>query len=46
MDITAWLRSLGLERYEQAFRENEINELVLLKLTSQRSLRITITRQS
>jgi hypothetical protein len=35
MDITAWLRSLGLERYEQAFRENEINESVLLKLTTE-----------
>src|SRR5215469_7036542 len=35
MDITAWLRGLGLERYEQAFRENEINESVLLKLTTE-----------
>src|SRR5215831_15504091 len=35
MDITAWLRSLGLERYEQAFRDNEINESVLLKLTTE-----------
>src|SRR5215470_18314272 len=35
MDITAWLRDLGLERYEQAFRDNEINESVLLKLTTE-----------
>src|SRR5215469_2794357 len=35
MDITAWLRSLNLERYEQAFRENEINEAVLLRLTTE-----------
>jgi hypothetical protein len=35
MDITAWLRNLGLERYEQAFRDNEINESVLLKLTTE-----------
>src|SRR5215813_7925737 len=35
MDITAWLRTLGLERYEQAFRDNEINESVLLKLTTE-----------
>jgi class 3 adenylate cyclase len=35
MDITAWLRSLSLERYEQAFRENEIGESVLLKLTTE-----------
>ena len=25
MDIAAWLRSLGLERYEPALRENEID---------------------
>ena len=24
MDIVVWLRSLGLEKYEAAFRENEI----------------------
>ena len=35
MDITAWLRNLGLERYEQAFRDNEINESFLLKLTTE-----------
>ena len=33
MDIPAWLRNLGLERYEQTFRDNEINESVPLKLT-------------
>jgi hypothetical protein len=26
MDISAWLRGLDLERYEQAFRENAINK--------------------
>ena len=35
MDITAWLRDLGLERYAQAFRANEINESVLQKLTTE-----------
>ena len=25
MDISAWLRELGLERYEQTFRENNID---------------------
>ena len=25
MDIAAWLRGLGFERYEAAFRENEID---------------------
>src|SRR5271167_2009435 len=34
MDIAAWLRSLGLERYEAAFRDNEINWAVLSKLTA------------
>jgi class 3 adenylate cyclase/predicted ATPase len=34
MDVAVWLRSLGLERYEQAFRENEIDWGVLPKLTS------------
>jgi class 3 adenylate cyclase len=34
MDIAAWLRGLGLERYEQAFRENEIELRVLPELTA------------
>ncbi|MBP2295733.1 adenylate/guanylate cyclase domain-containing protein [Azospirillum rugosum] len=35
MDIAAWLRSLGLDQYEPAFRENEIDGDVLPKLTSE-----------
>ena len=35
MDVGGWLRSLGLERYEAAFRENEINEKVLPSLTAE-----------
>ena len=35
MDVGDWLRSLGLERYEVAFRENEIDETVLLRLTAE-----------
>src|SRR5579859_465067 len=35
MDVAGWLRSLGLERYEPAFRENEINERVLPSLTQE-----------
>ena len=35
MDIGGWLRSLGLERYEAVFRENEINEKVLPNLTAE-----------
>jgi SAM domain (Sterile alpha motif) len=33
MDVAVWLRSLGLGKYEAAFRENEIDETVLLSLT-------------
>ena len=35
MDIEGLLRSLGLERYEGAFRENEIDETVLPNLTAE-----------
>ena len=35
MDIVVWLRSLGLGRYEAAFRENEIDETVLPGLTAE-----------
>jgi hypothetical protein len=35
MDIGGWLRSLGLERYEAAFRENAIDADVLRDLTDQ-----------
>jgi SAM domain (Sterile alpha motif) len=38
MDIAGWLRSLGLERYEAAFRENEIDEKVLPSLTAASSI--------
>jgi class 3 adenylate cyclase/tetratricopeptide (TPR) repeat protein len=34
MDIGGWLRGFGLERYEQAFRENEIDLRVLPELTA------------
>jgi class 3 adenylate cyclase/predicted ATPase len=32
-DVGAWLRSLGLEQYEAAFRDNAIDETVLPSLT-------------
>ena len=35
MDLGGWLRSLGLERYEGAFRENDIDETVLTNLTAE-----------
>jgi class 3 adenylate cyclase len=35
MDIVVWLRSLGLGKYEAAFRENDIDETVLPGLTAE-----------
>ena len=35
MDLGGWLRSLGLERYETAFRENEIDDAILPNLTAE-----------
>ena len=35
MDIAVWLRSLSLEQYEAAFRENAIDADVLHDLTDQ-----------
>lgn len=35
MDAAAWLRSLGLGQYEQAFRENDIDAEVLMDLTAE-----------
>jgi class 3 adenylate cyclase/predicted ATPase len=35
MDVVTWLRGLGLEQYEPAFRANEIDWAVLPKLTSE-----------
>jgi hypothetical protein len=35
MDIADWLRKLGLEQHEPAFRENEIDARVLPSLTAE-----------
>ena len=35
MDMGDWLRSLGLDQYEAAFRDNAIDGKVLPKLTSE-----------
>jgi class 3 adenylate cyclase len=35
MDLGGWLRSLGLEQYEAAFRENAIDEKLLPRLTAE-----------
>jgi hypothetical protein len=43
MDIMVWLRSLGLGRYEAAFRENEIDETVLPSLTHETLKELGVT---
>ena len=35
MDIGEWLRNLGLEQYEAAFRDNEIDDRILATLTAE-----------
>jgi class 3 adenylate cyclase len=35
MDLSGWLLSLGLQQYEAAFRENEIDDALLPSLTAQ-----------
>ncbi len=35
MDIGGWLRGLGLEQYQAAFCENEIDGEILPKLTAE-----------
>jgi hypothetical protein len=34
MDVADWLRMLGLERYEAAFRENDVDVELLPTLTA------------
>jgi SAM domain (Sterile alpha motif)/Adenylate and Guanylate cyclase catalytic domain len=34
MDVVTWLRGLGLERYEAAFRDNDVDAEVLPELTA------------
>ena len=43
MDVAAWLRDLGLARYEQAFHDNEIDARVLPDLTGDDLREIGIT---
>ena len=35
MDLSVWLRSLGLQQYEGAFRENEVEPNLLPNLTNE-----------
>ena len=43
MNIAGWLQSLGLERYAQAFDDNEIDTEVLPKLTAEDLIAIGVT---
>src|SRR5271166_98138 len=43
MDVVVWLRSLGLGKYEAAFRENEIDETVLPSLTHETLKELGVT---
>src|ERR1700731_4901945 len=43
MDIAAWLHRLGLEKYEQAFRNNDIDAEVLPELTAEDLISIGVT---
>ena len=43
MDIVVWLRSLGLGKYEEVFRENEIDETVLPSLTEEHLKQLGVT---
>jgi class 3 adenylate cyclase len=43
MDVAAWLRGLGLERYAPAFRDNDVDGEVLPELTSDDLISIGVT---
>jgi class 3 adenylate cyclase/tetratricopeptide (TPR) repeat protein len=43
MDVVAWLRGLGLERYAPAFRDNDVDDEVLPELTSDDLINIGVT---
>src|ERR1700758_2057245 len=43
MDIGGWLRGLGLERYEQAFRDNDIDAEILPELTAEDLIGLGVT---
>jgi hypothetical protein len=43
MDITGWLKSLGLERYEQTFRDNHVDAEVLPELTADDLIGLGVT---
>ena len=43
MDVSTWLRDLGLENYAQAFRANDIDVEVLPRLTAEDLIALGIT---
>ena len=43
MNLGGWLRGLGLERYETAFRQNEIDETILPSLTHETLKELGVT---
>ena len=43
MDVADWLRALGLERYEAAFRENDVDAELLPNLTADDLKEIGVT---
>ena len=43
MDVTAWLRGLGLEQYAPAFRDNDVDGEVLPELTTDDLISIGVT---
>jgi hypothetical protein len=43
MDVVVWLRSLGLGKYEAAFRENDKDETVLPSLTHENLKELGVT---
>ena len=43
IEITNWLRGLGLQQYERAFRDNDVGAEVLPKLTGDDLISIGVT---
>jgi class 3 adenylate cyclase/tetratricopeptide (TPR) repeat protein len=43
MEVAEWLRKLGLEQYEPAFRENDVDAQVLPRLTAEDLISIGVT---
>src|SRR5215472_5082245 len=43
MDVAEWLRQLGLEQYAPAFRDNDIDAEILLKLTDDDLIGLEVT---